>query len=90
MEYTIELTATEDLALSYVAADQQDWIENAVKNRTRIAIEELMQLAVTKCMDTGTPVPSTRDALIALAFEQGWVKTAAQRNAEAAQQTPQE
>lgn len=83
MQYTIELTATEDLALSYVAADQQEWLDNAAKERTRIAIEEIVQLAVTKCMDTNTQVPSTREQLVALAFEQGWVKTAAQRNAEA-------
>jgi len=84
MQYTIELTTTEDLALGYVAADQQDWIENAVKNRTRIAIEEIVQLAVTKCMDTGTQVPPTREELVALAFAQGWVVAAAERT----QQTP--
>ncbi len=86
MQYTIELTATEDLALGYVAADQQDWIENAVKNRTRIAIEEIVQLAVTKCMDTGTQVPTTRDELVALAFAQGWVTAASETNTDA--QTP--
>jgi hypothetical protein len=86
MQYTIELTTTEDLALGYVAADQQDWIDNAVKNRTRIAIEEIVQLAVNKCMDTSIPVPATREETVALAFQQGWVKSAAQRNAET--QTP--
>lgn len=86
MQYTIELTTTEDLALGYVAADQQDWIDNAAKSRARIAIEEIVQIAVTKCMDTSTPVPATREELVALAFQQGWVKSGAQRNAEL--QTP--
>lgn len=83
MQYTIELTETEDLALSYVAASQHNWIEHAAKNRARVATEELVQLAVTKCMDTGTPVPATREELVALAFNRGWVKTAAQRTLEA-------
>ena len=73
MQYTIELTETENLALGSVAISQQDWIENFTKDRARIAIEEIVQMAVTKCMDTQTPVPSTREALVALAFEQGWV-----------------
>ena len=64
----------------------RSWIDNAVKTRARIAIEEIVQLAVTKCMDTGTQVPATREELVALAFAQGWVKSAAQRNAEV--QTP--
>jgi hypothetical protein len=29
MDYTITLTEAEDLALQYVAADPQDWIDNA-------------------------------------------------------------
>jgi hypothetical protein len=79
MQYTIELTEAENLALGYVAATQQDWIDNAVKNRARIAIEEIVQLAVAKCMDTQTQVPSTREALVALAFEKGWVIALADR-----------
>jgi hypothetical protein len=73
MQYTIELTETENLALGSVALSQQDWIENFTKDRARIAIDEIVQLAVTKCMDTQTQVPSTREALVALAFERGWV-----------------
>jgi hypothetical protein len=81
--YQIELTAAEDAALSYVALSQQDWIDNAVKNRARIAIEEITKIAVEKCFQTNTPVPSTQDDLVALAFSSGWVKTGVQRDAEA-------
>ena len=41
MNYTITLTEAEDLALQYVAADPQDWIDNAATNRARIAIDEI-------------------------------------------------
>ena len=83
MDYTITLTTAQDQALSYVAASQQDWIDNAVTNRARIAIEEIVALTVQKCLDTDTAIPGSKDAMVTLAFEQGWVKTAAQRNADA-------
>jgi len=81
MQYTIELTETENLALGYVAASQHDWIENFTKDRARIAIDEIVQLAVTKCMDTQTQIPQTREALVALAFEKGWVVALADKTA---------
>lgn len=85
--YTITLSAAEDAALAYVAFDQQDWIDNAVHERARIAIEEIVSLTVQKCLETGTQIPSSKDAIVELAFAQGWVRTAAQRQAEA-QGTP--
>ncbi len=83
MNYTITLTAAEDAALSYVAFGRDDWIQNAVHERCRIAIEEIVGITVQKCLDNGVQLPGTKDAIVALAFEQGWVKTAAQRQADA-------
>ena len=84
MDYTVTLTTAQDQALSYVAASQQDWIDNAVTNRARIAIDEIVALTVQQCLDTGTQVPSSKDDMVTLAFAQGWVKTAVQRNEESA------
>ena len=81
--YTIALSATENAALSAVALSQNDWIQNAVHERCRIAIEDIVAITVQKCLETNTPIPGTKDAMVTLAFEQGWVKTAAQRSAEA-------
>ena len=83
MNYTITLSAAEDKALSYAAVSQQDWIDNAVHERCRLAIDEIVQITVAKCLETGTQIPASKDAMVDLAFEQGWVKTAAQRQAEA-------
>ena len=80
--YTITLTAAEDAALSYAALSQQEWIDNAVHERCRIAIEEIVGITVQKCLDTNTPIPGSKDAMVTLAFEQGWVKTVEQTNAE--------
>ena len=90
MNYTVTLSQAEDKALSWAAASQQAWIDNAVHERCRTAIEVIVKICVEKCLETNTPVPGSKDAMVDLAFEQGWVKTVAQINEEAAQQTPQE
>ena len=81
--YTINLSSAEDKALSYAAVSQDDWVQNAVHDRCRIAIDEIVALTVQKCLEANTPIPGSKDAMVDLAFEQGWVKTAAQRQAEA-------
>lgn len=82
-QYSIQLSIAEDKALSFVALSQDEWIQNAVHDRCRIAIEEIVTLTVQKCLETNTQIPGSKDAMVDLAFTQGWVKTAAQRNAEA-------
>lgn len=83
--YNIILTQAEDAALGYAALSQDDWIQNAIHERCRIAIDEIVQITVAKCLETSTQIPGSKDAMVELAFTQGWVKSAVQRNAEAAQ-----
>lgn len=82
MEYKVTLTAAEDAALSAVALSQQDWINNAVHERARVATEEIVALVVQKCLESGVSIPGSKDEMVTLAFTQGWVKSAAQRQAE--------
>lgn len=82
MEYTVTLTAAEDKALAAVAFSQQDWIDNAVKERCRLAIEEIVGLVVQKCLESGVSIPGSKDEMVELAYAQGWVKSAADRQAE--------
>lgn len=84
MDYTITLTQAQDKALSYVAVSQQEWLENAALDRCRIAIDEIVKICVDKCLETNTQIPGSKDDMVLLAFEQGWVKTAEQRNTERA------
>jgi len=83
MNYSITLSVAEDKALSYAAMSQQDWIDNAVHERCRVAIDEIVQITVQKCLETATQIPASKEAMVDLAFAQGWVKTAAERQAEA-------
>lgn len=80
--YNIELTQTEDLAMQYAAASVQDWIDNAAHERARIAIEEIVKIAVDRYLELGESIPGSRDEIVAQAFARGWVKTAADKNVE--------
>jgi len=86
MNITIELTETEELALSYAALSPQDWAENAVHNRCRIAIDEIVQVVMTKCLAEGEQIPTTREAIVAHGYECGVIQSAVDRQAEADQQ----
>jgi len=90
MNYTITLTEAEDKALSYAAASQQEWIDNAVHERCRIAIDEIVQLAVAKCLESNIQIPGSKEEIVALAFTQKWVKSATERNVEALANIPEE
>ena len=87
-DITITLTDTQYKGLEYAAASPQDWAENAITERCRIANDEIVQMTVAHCLDNGIQVPTTREAIVAYAFDNGIVKTAAQRNAEAQAELP--
>jgi hypothetical protein len=80
MQYTVTLTEAEQKALAYVAADPEGWITNAVKERCRLAIEEIFQLEVQRMLadPSITEIPADKDAVILAAN----ILSAAERNAE--------
>lgn len=91
----VELTDTQYKGLEYAALSPFDWADNAVKERARIANDEIVDMTVKHCLDNGIQVPATREEVVAYAFANGVVKTAADRQAEAeaamaAEQTPAE
>lgn len=85
---TIELTDTELKAMEYVAVSPAGWADNAVTNRARIAIDEIVQLYTQRALDEAVQIPPSRDAIVADAYARGWIKTAVQRNEEAAAELP--
>ena len=78
--YTITLSDAEDKALGIVAFSQQDWINNAVHERCRIAMEEIVSNYVKEQLAAGKPLKGSTTEEIVLAAN---VKSAAERNAEA-------
>ena len=89
VDITVTLTATENKGLEYVATSVQDWIDNAATNRARIAVDEIVSLYTTRALDEGVAIPATRELIVADAFTREWVKTAAQRNIDAAAEAPE-
>lgn len=81
---TITLTDTQLKGLEYCAMSPQDWADNAVTNRARIANNEIVQMYTTRALDEGVAIPATRELIVADAFTRGWAKTAAQVSAESA------
>ena len=81
-DITITLTDTQYKGLEYAALSPQDWADNAVTERCRIANDEIVQLTVTHCLDNGIQVPATREAIVAYAFDNDVVNAAANRQAE--------
>ena len=88
-DITITLTDTQYKGLQYAALDPQDWADNALTNRARIANDEIVSMYTNRALDEGVAIPATRELIVADAFTRGWAKTAAQINAEAeASETP--
>jgi hypothetical protein len=75
--YTIELTEAENKALSIIALDQNEWIQNAVHERCRIAIDEIVNEEVQRKLTAGEPITGTKEDIVLAAD----VETAAERQA---------
>ena len=80
---TITLTDAQYKGLEYAALSPEDWAINAVTERARIANDEVVRMTTEYCLDNGVQIPATREDIVAYAFANGIVKTAAQRQAEA-------
>lgn len=80
--YTVNLTDTETKSLEYVAASNQDWIDNSAKNRARIAKEEIISLNTAYCNKNSIAIAVGEDAQVTQAYTLGVIKTAADRNKE--------
>ena len=72
--YTVGITTAEFKALESVTTNQQEWIENAIQNRARIAIENIQTNYTNFKINKGeaiTAVGST--AIVEAAYAEGVV-----------------
>ena len=77
------VTDTQTKCLEYTAYSVQDWCDNAVHNRARIAQEEIIAKLVAHCNANSIALAVGTDAQVTQAYELNVVKTAVQRQAEA-------
>jgi len=72
--YTITLSDAEDKAIHVVAISAQDWIDNAVHERCRIAIEEIVAKEVERKLAIGEPITGSKDDIVLAASIQSAVE----------------
>ena len=82
-DITISLTDTENKAMEYAAVSVQDWADNALTNRARIAKDEIIEKLVKHCNSNGIAIATGEDAQVTQAYDLGVVRTAAQVSADA-------
>jgi len=75
--YTITLSDAEDKALHTTALSAQNWIDNVVHDRCRIAIDEIVNAEVQRKLAAGDPITGSKDDIVLAAD----VEIAAERNA---------
>lgn len=77
--YTVTLSDAENKSLASVALSPDEWIQNVVRERCRIAMEEIVASEVQKKLAAGETISGTKEDIVLAAD----IKSAAQRNAEA-------
>ena len=76
--YTITLSEAENKALGFVAFSQQDWIDNVVHDRCRIAIEEIVASEVQRKLAANETISGSKEDIV----NDAPIKSAAERQAE--------
>ena len=72
--YTVGITTGEYKALQYVMIDQKEWISNAIKNRARIASDEILNLYTQFKINKGEAITAVgTTAVIEAAYAEGVV-----------------
>lgn len=82
--YTITLSDAEDKALGFVAFSQQEWIDNAVHERCRIAIDEIVNAEVQRKLANNETISGSKEDIVIAAN----IQSAAERQAEAEANQP--
>ena len=72
--YTVGITTGEYKALQYVMVDQEEWITNAIKNRARIASDEIINIYTQYKINNGEAITAIgTTAVIEAAYAEGVV-----------------
>ena len=81
--YTIELTDAECKALNHVTLDIQEWIDNAAKNRARIAMDDIYNAEVARMVadPSVTTIPADKEAVVLAADIKSVVEMQAEADA---------
>jgi len=76
MDFTVSIETWEQKALSTVMIDIQEWTEYAVKERARIASENIISLLIAHCNEKEIQLAVGKEAQIQQAIDLGVVQIA--------------
>lgn len=62
--YTITLSDAQHKALTCVAKDPLEWIQNAAEARAQLVIQEIVTREVNRLLDAGLTIPSSKDEIV--------------------------
>ena len=82
--YTVTLTDAEDKALHVVAMSAQDWIDNAVHERCRLAIDEIVNAEVQRKLAAGEAITGSKEEIVMAANVESAAEMQARLEAEMA------
>lgn len=74
--YTVTLSDAEDKALHVVALSAKDWIDNAVHERCRLAIEDIVNAEVQRLLAAGESINGSKEDIVMAAN----IESASERN----------
>ena len=74
-EIKVTVTDTQVKCLEYAAVSVQDWCDNAIHNRARIAKEEIIAKLVEHCNANSIQIATGEDNQVAQAYELKVVET---------------
>ena len=72
---TVKITDTQNKCLEYSAYSVQDWCDNSIHERARIAQEEIISKLITHCNANNIAIATGADAQVTQAYSLGVVKT---------------
>ena len=73
---TVTLTDAQTKSLEYVSYSVQDWCDNAIHERARIAQEEIIAALTAHCNANDVAIATGVDAQVTQAYSLGVVETA--------------
>ena len=88
-DITISVTDTELKSLEFAAVSPQEWADNAVTNRARMAKDEIISLLVAHCNANSVALAVGEDAQVTQAFDLGVVQRLADVPAPSAPPAPE-
>ena len=74
-EIKVKLSDTQVKCLEYAAYSVQDWCDNVIHNRARLAQEDIVAKLIAHCNENSIALAVGTDAQVAQAYELGVVDT---------------